>query len=388
MPKNVLLSAAFTAFLNKTSNTGKSFLYSSIFQVFDNSMIMTMLRISLEIDKQFFLKGISWNAQIMKMFTLLNCEYVIYFRIKETQLKMLAAQRCFWNQKLVLRNKDAMISLHYRLKTVATNVKELHQNTFKEKVKTAWSGPNFKYWFIGGTLFVSWLAYYGLKNYKGKCVNIDILPLAPNHIMVRRKEELKNIAGILASQNAVFDERNIKKLLVYGVPASGKTMLIQDYILSTKEMQNRKKVVLPKSNINVFLQCDSVNSFLLSLKAFAAKLDITLSDLEEHIGDLSNSFFALTDLEKCDIILSAIQEAMKKHPGWVLVFDNIQTNTPKELIDMINQWFLRDENKTYWSSGTLVLLYDGKTEDVIKISDEHKYYLKNRYALLQLLIIC
>lgn len=78
MPKNVLSSAAFTAFLNKTSNTGKSFLYSSIFQVFDNSMIMTMLRISLEIDKQFFLKGISWNAQIMKMFTLLNCEYVIY----------------------------------------------------------------------------------------------------------------------------------------------------------------------------------------------------------------------------------------------------------------------------------------------------------------------
>ena len=300
---------------------------------------------------------------------------------------MLAAQRCFWNQKLVLRNKDA-IPLHYRLKTVTTSVTELHQKTFKEKVRTVYSGPNFKYWFVGGTLFVSWLTYYGLKNYKGKCINIDMLPLAPNHVIVRRKEELKSIAGILASQNSVFDKSCIKKILVYGVPASGKTMLIQDYILSNKEMQNRKKVALPKSNINVFLQCDSLNSFLLSLKAFAAKLDITLSDLEEHIGDLSNSFFALTDFQKCDVILCVIQEAMKKHPGWVLVLDNIQSNTPDELIDMINQWFLKDENKTDWSSGTLILLYDGNTEDVMKISDKHKYYLKNRYALLQQLITC
>ena len=111
-------------------------------------------------------------------------------------------------------------------------------------------------------------------------------------------------------------------------------------------------------------------------------MKITLNDLEENISDLSTSYFDLTSIQKCDALLCCIQKALRKHPDWTMVFDNIHLNTPKELKDIIVKWFVQNDLKNNWSQGTIIFIVEGMTENVIQLNNECKYYMNKGYVLL------
>ena len=136
---------------------------------------------------------------------------------------------------------------------------------------------------------------------------------------------------------------------------------------------------LPKSNVLVFHQCDSEESFLFSLKALAAKLNITPAALDEKVEE-STSFNTSSFVIQCNVLFECIQEELKKHPGWIMVFDNIQSTSPLSVIGIIKQWFMDDGDS--WSKGTAVLVYDGCVDHIFGVKEDYKYLLRNGYVFM------
>lgn len=261
-----------------------------------------------------------------------------------------------------LRKTTTLQKIPYRTLHVATVSRSNNvvvdevkaEKSFKEKVRKTWNGPTFKYWFIGGTGFISWLGYYSYKAYKNKCIDIDLPPSLTNHYVFERDNELNQLLNKYKEQSAMFYEKNnVRKLMVSGPSASGKTTLVSQFITQLKENQ-LSAVKLPASSVSFFLQTDSEASFLISLKAAAAKLEVHTSDLDECVPD--NAFNKATFQEQCDSLIINIQDKLEKHPGWVIVFDQLQSTTPKSLIDIMNSC-LNDEDN--WSSGLFIVAMDG-----------------------------
>ena len=240
--------------------------------------------------------------------------------------------------------------------------------SFNEKLRDAWNGPNFKYWFIGVTGFMSWLSYYGFKAYKKKCITVEILPSIPNHASVKREEELSDLFDIYHNQRSILEFNTVKKLLISGPSSSGKTVLASQFKSALQQSQ-ASAYTLPKSNIVVFLQAENENTFLSGLKAFAAKLDIRLSDMDETLVEAD--FHSATFEKKCAALTECIQEKMKKHPGWMIFFDQVQSTSPKSVINLINKLFLDDPA---WSAGTVVVLADSVKG--LSLNKEKTYKMK------------
>ena len=158
--------------------------------------------------------------------------------------RMLAAHKLLRNIGLKCSFRESRANFYtYKLRLSG---KVFHESKNYEKFKEVWNGSNFKYWFIGGTLFTSWVAFYGLRNYKNNCLNIEIKPPEPNHSIIRRHNELDDLADILSPQGRFFGQTT-KKLMIFGLPGSGKTTLINDYINIKKEKDSMKKFSLSKS---------------------------------------------------------------------------------------------------------------------------------------------
>lgn len=233
---------------------------------------------------------------------------------------------------------------------------ESSDKSFREKLREAWDGPNFKYWFIGATGFFSWLSYYSLKAYKNKCISVEILPPLPNHTVIEREKDISDLIDIFKSQSSLFQyNKNKRKILISGPSSSGKTVLASQLVNAVQNLQSAK-YKLPKSDVKVFLQADNEISFLTSLKAFAAKLEVGIADLDEVFDDSENNFYNAPFNEQCNALVECIKEKLKKHPGWIVVIDQVQSTTPKNVIDQINGMFLSEISE--WNSGLMVVLSD------------------------------
>ena len=246
----------------------------------------------------------------------------------------------------------------------SVNVNEIKvERSFKEKVKDTWNGPTFKYWFIGGGGFFCWLGYYSYQAYKNKCIDIDLPPPLPNHFLLKREKELDILFEKYKDQGPVFYDKNkIRKLMLLGPSSSGKTTLAYQFINKLKESQSSS--VTPVSKVSFFLQTDSEAAFLISLKSAAAKLEVLTSDLDQCVAN--GAFHKASFQEQCDSLLINIQDKLEKHPGWVIVFDQLQSTTPKTLVDIMNSC-LKDEES--WSSGLFIVVADGVNPKSIAVDD-------------------
>lgn len=272
-------------------------------------------------------------------------------------------------------------NLYSAMSTAAAETSQNINNekkSFHEKLKEAWNGPNFKYWFIGTTGFLSWLSYYSLKAYKKKCISVEILPALPNHATVERREEISDLMDIYKAQSSLFQyNSNTRKILISGPSSSGKTVLASQFMNSVQALQIAK-YKLPKSDIAVFLQGDNEVSFLTSLKAFAAKLEISIADLDEVFAENNCSFYTAPFEKQCAALVECIQEKLKKHPGWIVVIDQVQSTTSPSVIHQINELFLKDESE--WNSGTMVVLSDSVKG--IYVGKNQTYAMRKGYLLL------
>ncbi|XP_002155323.3 uncharacterized protein LOC100209216 [Hydra vulgaris] len=252
--------------------------------------------------------------------------------------------------------------------------------TFADKFKSVWNGPNFKYWFLGTTFFFSWMTYYGIKTYKKTRINVELLPPLPVHPLVKRTYEMEQLHSKVSTQSSLLGGENIKVVMVLGPPATGKTVLVRDFVKSVIEKQEGFKFSLPKSHVSVFLQADNEDAFLNSLKAFASSLKIKPSDLDNKIHELSLSrTFNLSSFsEQCDALLCCIQEILFKHAGWVLAIDNLQPNTPNSVFSVINKWFIGKESNN-WSMGTVVLIYDAVNCFAMNFPESKKYFMEKGF---------
>lgn len=250
--------------------------------------------------------------------------------------------------------------------TASTAAVPLQRESLRDKIHRGVKSSNFKYWFIGGTAFFSWCTYYGIKTYKKSRVDIEILPPLPTHATVTRNTDIENLLERYNQQTSLFGfgGEKIKKLLIMGTSGSGKTILAHD--LAKQVMQKRvdKYLGFPKSQIIAFLQGDSEESFLLSLKAFAA------SELSEVIDQPFNE--ALFD-EQCKALISCIREKTKKHPDWVVVLDNVQMMSPRSVVDTVNRWFLSDDEEESWSRGSVIVVHDGIERGKFNIEEKLKH---------------
>ena len=234
------------------------------------------------------------------------------------------------------------------------NAENAPQRTLKEKVKDFWNGPNFKYWFIGVSAFSAWLGYYSLNSYKSTRINIMLPPAEPNHVTVERMTELDAIFNSLQDSKAIGGK--IKCVAICGPTGSGKSLLSNTAAKRLIQDVDWNPVGLPKSHVSVFLNGDSIKSFLLSLQAFAAHLKIRPSEIKEKLNTLP---------EKCSralqskIILELVKEKLEKHPDWVFVIDNLQQGSSDEVINILNECVLNEESAATWSKGTLLMTSDG-----------------------------
>ena len=261
------------------------------------------------------------------------------------------------------------------------NVNEIKPGkSFREKVKETWHGPTFKYWLIGGTGFFSWLGYYSYQAYKNKCIDVNLSPPLPNHYILERGKELDILTEKYNGQGSVFYNRNnVRKLMILGPSSSGKTTLASQFIHRLKEKQSMS--LKPVSNVNFFIQTDSEALFLISLKSAAAKLEVQTSDLDGCVT--SGAFNKATFQEQCESLLINIQDKLEKHPGWVIVFDQLQSTSPKSLVDLMNNC-LKDEES--WSSGLFIVIGDGINPKSIAVDDNsivslHKGYEKIKFSV-------
>lgn len=236
------------------------------------------------------------------------------------------------------------------------------------------NGPTFKYWFVGTTAFFSWMVYYGMKTYKKTRINVEILPPLPQHEKVKRESEIGELFEKYNASSGLFDGTKIKRLFVSGPSASGKTMLVYDFLRDLQEKQKGLLFGFLQSNVIVFLQCDTESSFLSSLKAFAAKLNVKPSELKEQLEDSDNTFTTASFEVQCNCLLACIQDALQKHPRWIIVFDNIQTLSSPSVFHVLNEWFVK--NSDTWSSGTAVIIHDGNVKDFFKLKNESCYSMR------------
>lgn len=237
--------------------------------------------------------------------------------------------------------------------TTTTAENTAPQKTFREKARDTWNGPTFKYWFVGGTGFLCWLSYYSWKAYKNKCIDVELLPPLPSYPLMERKLEINGLLEKLKGQQSIIGGNNIKKLVVQGPSASGKTILVNQFVQELKRLRS-SKFGLPKSAVTLFLHADSESSFLISLKSAAAKLDIQLSELDETMSN--GSFNQGSFTEQCEALLINIQDKLLKHPGWILTFDQLLSTSPKTILNVINNCLQDDES---WSPGLMILVADG-----------------------------
>ena len=110
--------------------------------------------------------------------------------------------------------------------------------TFREKFKETWNGPTFKYWFIGGTAFVSWMVYYGIRTYRKTRIDIQVLPSLPSHSIVKRTLDINNLFERHNAQSGLLNREKVKTLMVLGAAAAGKTVLVHDFAKMLQEKQN------------------------------------------------------------------------------------------------------------------------------------------------------
>ena len=103
---------------------------------------------------------------------------------------------------------------------------------------------------------------------------------------------------------------------------------------------------------------------MISLKSAAAKLEVLTSDLDQCVAN--GAFHKASFQEQCDSLLINIQDKLEKHPGWVIVFDQLQSTTPKTLVDIMNSC-LKDEES--WSSGLFIVVADGVNPKSIAVDD-------------------
>lgn len=255
--------------------------------------------------------------------------------------------------------------------TTQTGENIIPAKSFKEKARDTWNGPTFKYWLIGGTGFLSWLTYYSWKAYKNKCIDVELSPPMTNHLTLDRASEIGEILRIHAEQGSFFDKKLVKKILVNGPPASGKTTLVTQVVHRLRDLHSNK-IGLPVSTVSLFLSADNEFSFLISLKAAASKLEIKASDLDEVMKN-GLAFNQSPFEDQCVALMKNIQEKLSNHPGWVLVFDQIQSTSPKTILDVINTCL---EEDGLWSSGTMILVGEGIDPKLMKINDNVLYQMK------------
>jgi len=261
--------------------------------------------------------------------------------------------------------------IHSKRCSTVSNVSSPPKREFlRDKIKRGVKSPNFKYWFIGGTAFFSWMSYYGIKSYKKSRVDIEILPPLPTHSTITRNGDIANLIDRYNVQTSFFGDEKIKKLMIMGTSGSGKTVLAYDLAKQVVNNVIYKYCGFPKSKVIVFLHGDSEESFLLSLKAFAARFKVKSSELSEAID---KSFNEASFDEQCSALLSCIRENLKRHPDWVVVLDNVQITSPQTVFNTVNKWFLSDEEKEGWSRGSLLVVHDGIERGQLKIPENLKH---------------
>ena len=228
--------------------------------------------------------------------------------------------------------------------------------TFTKKVGNIWNGPNFKYWFFGVTGFTVWLSYYSLKAYKQTRIDILLLPSLPPHNLVGRNNEVEHCRQLISKEPRIGGK--LKLISLAGPSGVGKSILA--YFFGQRMLADLEwtKLSLPKSKVMVSLKCDSEISLVLSLQAVAAKLQIKPSELRK-MADIETELALLPKNEQCDALLKSIQDKLSKHPDWVMLFDNLDATTPREVVHMIKKWFLNTEMAKEWSRGIVILTCDG-----------------------------
>ncbi|XP_066918282.1 uncharacterized protein [Clytia hemisphaerica] len=238
------------------------------------------------------------------------------------------------------------------------------EKTFREKARDTWNGPTLKYWLIGGGGFISWLAYYSYQAYKNKCIDIELPPALPNHLLIDRKKEFEILTDKYNAQDTMFSTQKVKKLLIHGPSCSGKTVFANQFIKHLK-LKQKSTLQLPVSNVTLFLQTDTETSFLISLKSAAAKLEVSKTDLDE--GMQSGSFSDGTFNEQCNVLIENIQDKLSKHPGWVIIFDQLQSTSPTTVLEILNSCIEEEES---WSSGLFVVVADGVDPKTVAINKQ------------------
>ena len=186
----------------------------------------------------------------------------------------------------------------------------------------------------------------------------------PNHLLIDRKREFEILIDKYNAQDTAFSAQKVKKLLIHGPSCSGKTVFANQFINHLKTTQ-QSKLQLPISNVTLFLQTDCESSFLISLKSAAAKLEISKTDLDECMqsGSFSDGAFD----EQCSVLIENIQERLSKHPGWVIVFDQLQSTSPNTVLDKLNSCIEDEEN---WSSGLFLVVADGVDPKKVAINNQ------------------
>jgi len=165
--------------------------------------------------------------------------------------------------------------------------------------------------------------------------------------------------------------------VIQGPSASGKTILVNQFVQELKRSQS-SNFSLPKSAVTLFLLADCESSFLISLKSAAAKLDIKLSELDETMSN-GVSFNQGSFTEQCEALLVNIQEKLLKHPGWVLVFDQLLSTSPKTVVNVVNNCLQDDQ---FWSSGLMIVVADGVNLKEIAVDDDTVLTVKGFVSLL------
>ena len=252
----------------------------------------------------------------------------------------------YFSRILGRREKDA--------RQYCQKAENLPHKTLIEKMKDFWNGPNFKYWFIGVSAFSTWLGYYSLNAYKSTRINITIPPAEPNHVTIERMNEIDTVFNSLHESKRIGGK--IKCLAICGPAGSGKSLLSNAITRKLIQDVDWNPIGLPQSHVSVFLDGDSIKSFLLSLQALAGYLKIRPSEIKEKSNAIPEE---CSKTLQSRIILELVKEKLEKHPNWVFVIDNLQQGSSDEIINMLNEVILNEESAATWSKGTLMMTSDG-----------------------------
>jgi hypothetical protein len=208
-----------------------------------------------------------------------------------------------------------------------SEVKKLYiRNVFKDN-------PSAKYYLLTAVAVTTGTTYYVYNNQQKKKFILNVLPLAPNHHMVQRNDEIAELKSLLEKGRT----GRLHEVQISGPPGSGKTqmarLLAESLNVTRKESVQFK--IWPKDEVTATLHADSKEALLTSLKQLASKLGCEKDEVKLESHDLE---------QQLDIFSRAVKDKLKLKPSWILVIDDHNKSIP------LSKW-LPDSD---WGNGYVI----------------------------------